>query len=65
VECKNKGDTSNKNGNWNHLKIIQKIPVQHNGKARNQGTTEGSHTERCARTAGSNDVKVQNIVHSE
>jgi hypothetical protein len=44
VECKNKCDTSNNRGNWNHLKIIQKIAGQHNGKARNQGTTENSHT---------------------
>ena len=26
VECKNKHDTSNNEGNWNHFKIIQKIP---------------------------------------
>ena len=40
--CKNKCDTSNNRGNWNHLKIIQKIPEQHSRKARNQGTTENS-----------------------
>ena len=26
VECENKHDTSNNGGNWNHFKIIQKIP---------------------------------------
>jgi len=34
------GDTRNNGGNWNHLKIIQKIPQQHNGKGQNQGTTK-------------------------
>jgi hypothetical protein len=33
VECKNKCDTSNNMSNWNYLKIIQKIPVQHTRKA--------------------------------
>ena len=37
-------------GNWNHLKIIQKIPEQHTGKARNQGTTENSHIGHCTHT---------------
>jgi hypothetical protein len=40
VECKNKGDTSNNRGNWNHFKILQKISEQHTRKARYQGTTE-------------------------
>jgi len=31
-------------GNWNRLKTVQNVPEQHNGKARNQGTTENSHT---------------------
>jgi hypothetical protein len=26
VECKNKNDTYNNRGKWNHLKIINKIP---------------------------------------
>jgi hypothetical protein len=29
-------------GNWNHLKIIQKIRKQHTGKARHQDTTKNS-----------------------
>jgi hypothetical protein len=33
VECKNKSDTNNNRGNWNHVKIIQKIPEPHTGKA--------------------------------
>jgi hypothetical protein len=32
VEGKNKSDTSNKWGNWNHLKIIQKILEPHTAK---------------------------------
>ena len=39
---KNKCDTSNNRGNWNHFKIFQKIPGQRTGKARNR-TTETSH----------------------
>ena len=33
VERTNKRDTSNNRGNWNHLKIIQKIPQQHTANA--------------------------------
>jgi hypothetical protein len=43
MERKNICDTSNNRDNWNYLKMIQEIPEQHNGKARNQGTTENSH----------------------
>jgi hypothetical protein len=35
VECKSTSDTGNNRGNWNHFKIIQTIPEQHTGKARN------------------------------
>ena len=34
-EEKNKCDKSNSTVKWNHLKFIQKIPEQHNEKARN------------------------------
>jgi hypothetical protein len=37
VKLKNKSDTNNNKGNWNRLKIIQKIPEQHTQKARHQG----------------------------
>jgi hypothetical protein len=50
VERKNKCDTSNNKKNWNHLTIIQKIPEQHNRKARNQKTTENSHIGHCTHT---------------
>jgi hypothetical protein len=58
VECKNKCDTSNNRGDWKHLKIIQKIPEQRTGKARNEVTTESSHIGHCTHTAESADVKV-------
>jgi hypothetical protein len=59
VESKNKCDTRNKRENWNHLKMIQKIPEQHNGKTRNQGTTENSHIGHCTHTSESTNVKVK------
>jgi len=31
-------DTSNNREKWNHLRIIQTVPEQRTGKARNQGT---------------------------
>jgi hypothetical protein len=35
VKCERKRDTGNNRGDWNHLKITQKVPEQHTGKARN------------------------------
>ena len=32
VECKNKGDTSNNRGDWDILKVFQKIREQHTRK---------------------------------
>jgi hypothetical protein len=61
VNCKNKSDTSNNRGNRSHLKIIQKIPEQHTGKAQNQGTAANSHIGQCTRISRRTDVKVQNI----
>jgi hypothetical protein len=63
VECKNKSDTSNNRGHWNHLEIIQIIPEHHTGKAQNQGTADNSHIGHCTHTAESSNVKVQNIQH--
>ena len=40
MERKRKSDTSQNRRNWNHLRIIQKIPEQHIGKVRYQGITE-------------------------
>ena len=66
MECKNKSDTKNKyKGNWNHLKIIQKTPVQHTETARNQRTTENSYIVHCTHTWERTSVKVQNIQHGK
>jgi hypothetical protein len=59
VKCKNKCDTSNNSGNWNDVKIIQKKPEQHMGKAQNQGTKENSHSGYGTHTSQSTNVKVQ------
>ena len=61
MECKNKCDTSNNRGNWNNLKIIQKIPEQHTEKAQNEGSTENSHIGHGTHThtSESTNVKVQ------
>jgi hypothetical protein len=47
------------------LKIVQKIPEQHNGKARNQETTENSHTGHCTQTSESTSVETQNVYNEE
>jgi hypothetical protein len=65
VERKNKSDTSNNRGSWNHLKIIQKIPEQHTGKSRNQGTTDNRHTGHCADTPGSTNAKIKTVYHNK
>ena len=36
----NKSDITDKRGNWNHLKIIKKIPEQDTGRTLSEGTTE-------------------------
>ena len=61
MECENKSDTGNNMGDWNHLKITQTVHEQHTGNARNSGTADNSHIGHCTQTAGSVDVKVQNI----
>jgi hypothetical protein len=40
MECTNKTDASNNRDNWNHFKIIQKIPGKHTGKVQNKETTK-------------------------
>jgi hypothetical protein len=45
---KNKSDISNNRFDWNHLRIIHKIPEPHHTeRARNRGTTEKNHTGHC------------------
>ena len=47
VECKNKSDTSNNEGNWNLPQIIHKVPDEQIGRARKTGTA--SRIGRCLR----------------
>jgi hypothetical protein len=35
VECASKSDTSYNRGDWNHFRITQTIPEQHNRKVQN------------------------------
>ena len=58
VKC----DTSNKVGDWNPLRIIQKLFEQHTRKARIQGTTENSHNGHCTHTLDSTNVKALETV---
>jgi hypothetical protein len=44
-------------GNWNHLKIIQKVSERHTGKAQNKGTTENTHIGHCTHISGRNNVR--------
>ena len=60
MECDSKSDASNNMGNWNHLKVIQTVPEQHNRKEQNQGTTKAGHTGHCTHTAESANVKELN-----
>jgi hypothetical protein len=48
-------------GNWNHLKIIHKIPGQNTGRVRSQGTTENSHIGYCPHNTESTNVKYKTI----
>jgi hypothetical protein len=57
VKSKSKCDTGNNRGNWNHLKIIQKIPEKHNGKADNQGNAKKAMFGYCAHASGSTNRK--------
>jgi hypothetical protein len=54
-------DISNNTSDRNLLKITQKIPEQHTGEARHQGTTENSHIGHCTHTAESTNVEAQNV----
>ena len=61
VKYKNYCDTSNNRDNSKHLKIFQKIPEQHNWRARCQRVTANRHIGHRAHTSESANVKVQNI----
>jgi hypothetical protein len=40
--ARHKRYANNNREKWNHLKIIEKIPGQHNGKALNQASTKAT-----------------------
>jgi len=62
-EFERKRDTDSNRRDLNYLKITQTIPEQHNWKAQNRGITETNHIGHCTQTAGSADIKVENIFH--
>ena len=61
VECKNKIDTSNNRGSWNHFKIIKKVSEQNTGEERKRGTTKNNYTGHCTHTNG----RAQNIYNGK
>ena len=61
VPSTNKSDTTNYRGNWNHFKIIQKMPEQHTRQARYEETTENSNIGQFKHTSKSVVAKVRNI----
>lgn len=63
MDCKNINDTINTGGNWSLLKIIQKMPKEHTGKARHQGTTDNRNNEHHTQSLESSNAKVQNVQH--
>jgi hypothetical protein len=50
---------SNNMSNWNHFKILQKIPEQHIRKARLQGIAANSHNGHSTHTSESATVEAQ------
>ena len=63
MECESKSDTGNNGGDWNHFKVTKKIPKQSMGKHEIKELQKNSHIGQCIQTAGSANVKVQNIFH--
>jgi hypothetical protein len=63
VERTNESNSGNNRGSWNHFTVTQTVPEQQTGKAGNWGTAANSHIGHCTLTAGSADVKVQNILN--
>ena len=65
VELTNKSGTTDNKGNWNCLKIIQKVPEQHTVKALIEGTTVNNHIGHCTHTSRSTIAELQNICHGK
>jgi len=59
---KNKSNTNNNRGNWDHFKTIQKISEQHRRKEQNQRTIKKkSHIGHCTPFSESTYVRAHNI----
>ena len=56
---KTKGVTGNNRGDWDYIKVIQKIREQHTRKTRSQETPENSHIGHCTHNLESTNVKMQ------
>ena len=63
MECESKSDIYNNRRDLKYLKITQTIPEQHIAKTRIREITETSHIGHCTQTAGSANVRIQNIFH--
>jgi hypothetical protein len=62
---RNKTDTSDDRGNWNHFRKIHKTLQQRTGETRSQVITKNSRTGHCTHTAGSANVTVQNVYRGQ
>jgi hypothetical protein len=62
VEYNNKSDTGSNTGGWNLLKIVQKIPEHHAGKARIQTTTKNNHIRHDTHSPGCTDVNYKMFI---
>ena len=58
---KNKSDTNNTRGKWDHFKTIQKISQQNRRKAQTQGSIKKSHIGHCTHFSDSSNVRAHNI----
>jgi hypothetical protein len=58
-------DSSNNRGNWNHLKVTQKIPEFHPWTTQPQETTENGHIGHRAHTSQSTNGQLKIIYHGK
>jgi len=57
--------SSNYRDNWNHVKILQKIPEQRTEVARNKEATDNSHPGHCTQTWERSNAYLRNIQHGK
>jgi hypothetical protein len=63
VECDSKSDTDNNMGQWNNFGISQRYLSNVKGRNEIKELQKYSHIGHCTQTAGSANVKVQNVIH--